>query len=200
MSHPLHKAVGKLLDAALRALPPRIKSRCTLRKDVACCTLGTKERQKDRQNIPLFCCEEKSNKTRFCSVDALVLLDEKIKVIIEIEESKSGLTPVHIFGKLLASGAAKCYVHWTDRDAPVYKDKDVVFIQVLNTSPLPPNTAKLDQWQNIESAMEKLMPIGQISHYKILPGSTRDFAKNNDPGKEFIAQVSRALDGTFGQC
>lgn len=46
-----------------------------------------------KHNLPLFLSNEKSNKTEFCNVDILLIKNEKIKVIIEIEESDD--KPVH---------------------------------------------------------------------------------------------------------
>ena len=73
INHPLHKTIGKLIDNVFG-------EKYGVVKDPACETTKSK-----LQNIPLFCSEEKSNKTELCNVDILMLENGKIKVIVEIE-------------------------------------------------------------------------------------------------------------------
>jgi len=58
--------------------------------------------------LPLFCSEERSYATRYACVDLLILKEQKVKVIMEIEESN--VKPIHIFGKFLTSAMAKYYI------------------------------------------------------------------------------------------
>lgn len=85
MGHPLHKAIGKIIDE--KSLPG-----CKILKDPAC---GGK------QKFPLFSSKRKSRETEYCDVDILILKSNKIRVIIEIEEAN--VKPTQICGKLLTS-------------------------------------------------------------------------------------------------
>ena len=101
-------------------------------KDPACLSGPTPHYVRVPQNIPLFCSKKRGNDTEYCDVDALILLAGKIKVIVEIEESALG--PTQIFGKFLSSAAAQRYIHDADGGDPVYKDEDVLFVQIMDTS------------------------------------------------------------------
>jgi len=113
----LRKAVGvAIADAKLPS--------CVVIRDPAC---------GGDQNIPLFCCREKSSKTEYCDVDLLIMKDNNVRVIVEIEEAN--VTPIYICGKLLASALSSHFIHekW---GAPVEMGDSVLFIQVLDTSKL----------------------------------------------------------------
>lgn len=142
-THPLHQAIGRVLDLCRSSLPAEEQAACVLIKDPACLSGTTPHYVRVPQNIPLFCSEEKGNDTEYCNVDALILLADKIKVIVEIEESALG--PTQIFGKFLSSAAARCYIHDADGGNPVYKDDDVLFVQIMDTSSLKPRSSKRDQ-------------------------------------------------------
>ena len=93
MKHPLHKAIGDMFTGGL--LPGY-----EILKDPAC---------GGEQNIPLFCSEEKSNQTKYCDVDLLIVKSNKIKVIIEIEQAN--IKPTQICGKFLTSALSSFYIH-----------------------------------------------------------------------------------------
>jgi len=149
-THPLHQAIGRLLDVVHDSLPADRRASCTLIKDPACLSGATPNYVRVPQNIPLFCSTAKGNDTEFCNVDALILLGGKIKVIIEIEES--ALSPTQVFGKFLTSAAALCYIHDADGTDPIHKDERVLFVQVMDTSELKPGSSKREQWRNIEAS------------------------------------------------
>ena len=88
--HPLHREIGMALKNYF--------DNQGLILDPAC---------GGNQNIPLFLKGQKSNKTEICNVDAAIIRNNKVKVIIEIEEST--ITPTQICGKLLTSILAKNY-------------------------------------------------------------------------------------------
>jgi len=60
------------------------------------------------QHIPLFCTSEKSRETEYCNVDMMILKNDKIKVIVEIEESN--VKPTQICGKLLTSALSRFFI------------------------------------------------------------------------------------------
>jgi hypothetical protein len=59
--------------------------------------------------IQLFCNSRAEMATRFCSVDAVVLKDGKVKIIIEIEESD--IRPMALSGKVFVSALATHFNH-----------------------------------------------------------------------------------------
>ena len=172
-THPLHLAVGNVLDGVRRSLPDDRREACVLIKDPACVHGDSPDYVRVPQNIPLFCTTVRSNGTEYCNVDALVLLDGRIKVIVEIEESALG--PTQVFGKFLTSAAALCYIHDADGAGAVLKDEQVLFVQVMDTSELKPRSTKREQWRNIESSIRALPPLGSIGQYRLLHGDESDF-------------------------
>lgn len=148
-------------------------------------------RRREAQNIPLFCSDQKSNATEYCNVDALILLGGRIKVIVEIEES--GRKPTHIFGKFLASAAASCYIHEADGGTPIYKDDDVLFVQVMDTTRLKPRSSKKRQWANIGSSIRSLLPMRSVRRYRLLAGDGNDFTPGQQAATSFVECVTAVL-------
>lgn len=190
-SHPLHRAIGCILDSVRQSLPAEQQGACILIKDPACVSQPSPLYVRVPQNIPLFCSAVRSNSTEYCNVDALMLLEGKIKLIVEIEESALG--PTQVFGKFLTSAAAMCYIHDTDGDAPVVKDKRVLFVQILDTSDLKPRSTKRDQWKNIASSIQSLLPLGSVSHYRLIHGDENDFAPGHPMAEQLAECVTAAL-------
>jgi hypothetical protein len=100
MSHLLHTQIGKLIEEALKDIKG-----LKIVKDPACCREG----ETALQQIPLFCKNLKNRKTRYCCVDLLILQDNKIRVIVEIEESD--IKPTQVCGKFLTSALSTYYIH-----------------------------------------------------------------------------------------
>ena len=150
--HSKHEAVANVIEAAL-------PSGFTLIKDEAC---GGKQR------IPLFNSDTKSRKTEYCNVDLLVLKDDKIKMIIEIEESN--VKPTQVCGKFLTSALAKYYIH-NSQDKPIEMGEMVNFIQIVDASKLSKNkTMKPEQWKELANSINKVLPLrdSRITAYWIL--------------------------------
>ncbi len=126
-------------------------------------------------NIPLFCSKEKANSTEYCNVDLLILKNEKIKVIIEIEES--GIIPNKICGKFLTSALSSYYIHESENNRPIDMDNSVAFIQILDTSKLEESTSKKGQFANIEKSIQNVIPVkgNKIDRYRLFFGDSSDF-------------------------
>jgi len=122
--------------------------------------------------VPLFCFEDKSRRTRYCLVDMLMIKDDKIKAIIEIEESN--IKPVQVCGKFLASALSSYYIHRSESNTPIGMSDSVLFIQILDTSKLSEKTSKIDQWEHLEKSIENILPIGKIRNYKLFCGNPVD--------------------------
>jgi len=149
--HPLHKEVADKLESIF---PPN-----SLVKDEAC---------GGNQRIPLFYDKEKSRETEYCNVDLLVLKENKIKAIIEIEESN--VKPTQICGKFLTSALARYYIHENKENEPVEMYNYVAFIQIVDTSKLKKNSAKPKQWKALERSIQGILPLSnsRITSYMLI--------------------------------
>ena len=154
----LHKKVGKIFLGLISEY-----TNLKLIQDPAC-----QEKPGVKQRIPLFCNIEKGRENEFCNVDMLVLKNNKIKIIVEIEESN--VKPTQVCGKFLTSALAKYLIHRTVSKKPVEKDENVMFIQILDTSKLKERTKKIAQWKQLEAQINGFLPLGdsRINNYKIL--------------------------------
>jgi hypothetical protein len=186
-SHPLHQAIGCILDDVHRSLPEDRRGACVLIKDPVCVRSPSRHYVRVPQNIPLFWSVFRSNATEYCNVDALILLGGRIKVIVEIEESARG--PIQVFGKFLTSAAALCYIHDADGAGPALKEERVLFVQIMDTSDLKPRSAKREQWKNIELSIRSLLSLGSISQYHLIHGDEKDFT----PGQPVATQLAACL-------
>ncbi|MBE0513137.1 hypothetical protein IBX38_08820 [Candidatus Bathyarchaeota archaeon] len=149
----MHETIGDIFEDFL---PPH----CSLIRDKAC---GGKQR------IPLFCSAEKSRATEYCNVDLLVLKGNKIRIIVEIEESN--VKPTQICGKFLTSALANYYIHNSKRNEPIEMDSSVAFIQVVDTSKLVKDkTSKFEQWKALEESINRITPLknSRITSYRLL--------------------------------
>lgn len=142
MSHPLHRAIGKALDAA------RLDG-CEIVKDPAC---------GGDQNVPLFVSKSKSHATEYCNVDILVLKGGRIRVIVEIEETN--ILPTQICGKFLTSALTSCYLHAKHGNSEVCMGESVLFVQVVDSSKLKQGkTSKLRQFEYIMDSIRAILPL-----------------------------------------
>lgn len=147
--HPLHKVVGDLLKEFAE------KNNYEAIRAPECG--GDK-------NIPLFR-EKKSNDQEMCNVDAILLKDNKVVVVIEIEESN--IKPTHICGKYLATALSKRYIPNTESNAIELDNKSVNFIQILDTKSLKQASKKPIQFNNIKEDLKRNL-CGCIKNYEII--------------------------------
>ena len=130
------------------------------------------------QNIPLFLTDVKSNETEICNVDFMMLKNDRIKIILEIEETN--IKPTQILGKFMASALAKFYIHKTKKYKKIEMADNVCFIQILTTDPLKPNSDKREQWNKIEKALKEVLPTlkTNIKTYRLFYGGSIDIDLN----------------------
>lgn len=160
MTHPLHEIIGESINDEI--LPG-----CKVIKDPAC---------GGRQHIPLFCSEKKSRETEYCNVDLLITKDNKIKVIIEIEEAN--IKPTQICGKFLTAALAPYFIHASEKNKRIGMADSVLFIQILDTSKLRiEKTSKTKQWERIEESLRNIAPMkgSKINSYKLFYGNKSNF-------------------------
>jgi len=150
-----HEIIGDIFEEALHERP-----HYSLIRDKAC---------GGEQRIPLFSTAEKSRETEYCNVDLLVLSENKIRMIVEIEESN--VKPTQICGKFLTSALANYYIHDSKRNKPVEMNGSVAFIQIVDTSKLVKSkTTKFKQWKALEKSINTITPLknSKITSYKLL--------------------------------
>ena len=157
----MHKRIADIFEEALREQP-----HYRLIRDEAC---------GGRQRIPLFNTAQKSRKTEYCNVDLLVLKQNKIKMIVEIEESN--VKPTQICGKFLTSALTNYYIHTSEKNEPIGMDDSVTFIQIVDTSKLvKERTAKPQQWKVLEESINSIIPVknSRITSYMLLTADKLD--------------------------
>ena len=173
MEHPFHKKIGDLINNT-------VFPGCKIIKDSAC---------GGNQHIPLFCSKERSRETGYCNVDLLITVDNKIKVIIEIEEAN--IKPTQICGKFLTSALSKYFIHESENNSLVRMADSVLFIQILDTLKLKiDKTAKTKQWNKIKNSIQSIIPLKEssISQYEIFYGNKEKLDK-----KKLIDCISEFL-------
>ena len=131
---------------------------------------------------------ERSRGTKFTEVDLLILEENKIKVIIEIEESN--VKPIHLFGKFLASAMSKYYIYGNKDVSPIGMAESVFFIQILDTFSLKDESAKYKQWRLIEESIQSIIPVRgrSISKFRLIFGNKDDFAEFGEKRNTFWYQ------------
>ncbi len=174
MPHRLHEVIS---DLAAEVMPPH----CTLVKDPAC---------RGNQRIPLFCSDRRSLETKYCDVDLLVLKDNRIRLIVEIEESN--VKPTQIAGKFLTAALASHFIHDQHGVTAIPKDLRLAFFQFVDTTRLKVKSVKRKQWSNIECSIRSILPLGGIVEYRLFCGDTTEFlGPGRTPITEAILQTCR---------
>jgi hypothetical protein len=177
VAHPLHCAVADFLDPLVASLG------CKFVTDPAC---------RGNQRIPLFLSSDRRRDTWLCDVDALVLAGDEVRLIVEVDESN--VKPTHLAGKFLTSAMSRFYIHRTEGDVPRPMHRDCCFLQFVSTLDLEPKSRKVHQWRNIEAAIRKLPPIGDVREYHLFCGTPAD-GLDADTQQQVTEVVSRVLSG-----
>lgn len=175
MSYPLHKKIADIIQSKLS----NKRLDYNIIKSPEC---------GGNQKIPLYLTDD----SEICEVDLVILKDNRIKVIIEIEESD--ITPVHICGKILASSLSSYYFYKSKGEGPIKMDDSVLFIQILDTSSLPSGTSKDNQFKSLDKSIQNIVPIkdGKIDNYKIFFGDI-DYFEKEDNKENFLKYIINFL-------
>jgi len=169
--HRLHKRIYTIIKAAL----PVAKG-YSLHADYSC----SGSRRSGITRIPLFLGPGKSRISQLCYVDLIILQHRAIKVLVEIEES--GRQPTKILGKFLTSAIATHFAHPSLSPAPIPKDKKVLFVQIISSDDLRPNTSRRRQWQSIGEFIRAMVRKGNVKgifDYRLLVGKPSEFRTNS---------------------
>jgi hypothetical protein len=140
------------------------------------------------QRLQLFCRNEKSNPTKYCHVDGLILDAGCVKVIIEIEESGgSNIRPISLYGKLFPSALSS---HFIDDSGCYPFATSVAFVQIVRTK----LEQKIEQCKNLQESINCALSkkISSVSDYQIFYGDESDFTEGDDRN-ELIAHVRDLL-------
>lgn len=163
--HKLHQVVGKIITRNFGKYA---------KLDYACCKSEDFKRQ-----LPLFSSEETSRETQLCKVDIILVSEDKVKVVIEIEES--GRIPTKICGKFLTTGLAKLYK--PHKGSILLLASPLLFIQVLSSKGIPKKSSIPNQLHNIEMAMRKINNVDGRQMYYLLFAGDPDTFESKQGGK-----------------
>ncbi|MCX6653862.1 MAG: hypothetical protein NTY03_01940 [Candidatus Bathyarchaeota archaeon] len=105
--------------------------------------------------LPLFYDKSKKRETRFCNVDMLIY-EDTVKVIFEIEETD--FKPTKVFGKFLTSALSRFY-NYGKYVIPI--DDDMMFIQILDSTKLKPETRKFKQFEYLAKAINERLTLNK---------------------------------------
>src|ERR1700733_3166050 len=156
--HPLHRLIAQILVGT-----EMVGGQPLLGKDCG-----------GNQHIQLFCGGQAARATRFCSVDAIVLKEGKVKIVIEIEERD--IRPTALCGKVVVSCLASHFIH-QGTSFPLAEDD--MFLQVMDTSKLSSNASKLDQCRYLNEAIRKTLStgVGNLREYELFYGDIAEFER-----------------------
>jgi hypothetical protein len=182
--HPLHESIGKALKSVYGGYA---------KLDTAC--LGASSSEGERCRLPLFLLEKdevgkdltgvKSERV-MCNVDAMIYHNNQIKVIIEIEEADN--KPTQVLGKYLTTAISTHYIAGENAPEPL---KDVLFIQIIDTSGLSANSHKPNKFDIIDAKIKDIAnaindSTGTVSEYQL-------HSINGKDDKDGITAVSEAI-------
>jgi trans-aconitate methyltransferase len=172
LDHPLHRLIGEIVSQVH-------VTNAEVVLDMAC---------GGQQKVQLFCSEERSFQSCLCHVDAAILFNDRLKVIIEIEESD--IRPVHLCGKVFVTALATHFIHRTKCRQMA---DNVSFIQVIDTSNKSENASKLPQCRFLESRIQNLLHSASINmRYDIFYGGIAQFQGIEDQ-TELLEHIRHAL-------
>lgn len=158
MDHKLHKEIGiEILELKLDNLKIILDSACM-----------NKPGNIEVHDISLFS-GKKSNMTKLCNVDALIMQDNEVKVIIEIDESNT--SPNQICGKYMTSAFSDRY-HYNDDNIYIH-EKSVLFIQIIDTKKFPKMSKKEEKLKLIEKKIGE-NTLGIIKKYALLTDKNKE--------------------------
>lgn len=150
--HPLHRKVAVEIRRHIAAC-----ANAELLCDPAC-------DDTPRQRLPLFIGAEKGRDRWMCNVDLLVRLSDRVRVIVEIEESS--FRPTTILGKFLQAALADHFIHDKQPNRVVPYGDRVLFVQVLDGKKCLKSGSRKDaQAELITWQIRRLLPLGRIAEY-----------------------------------
>jgi Domain of unknown function (DUF4177) len=148
--------------------------------------------------LPLFADARRCRESNYCWIDACIVgTPSTVTTVIEIEQS--GIpAPAKLGGKLLPIALARYLDH--DATGRVPLDSHVAFIQVINSENVKDASRKLMQYRKFEADVKRLLPIGSVAEYHVIPGTPAEFEGGAEPAKRLVAALQRLLTLRQGRC
>jgi len=120
------------------------------------------------RRIQLFSTQVKSRATNYCWPDIVITEYGIARLGLEIEQTGI-VSPGRIGGKLVPT-ALSSHVQSGDLGRqPVPLSDAFSFIQIVNTALLPPGSRKQLQYQNLQASIRRLLPLGCVHRYFLVP-------------------------------
>ncbi len=177
--HPLRATIEDILEKVLTTLDD---------KSIELVKVGN---ENSNVKIPLYFVDEAGRSASYCNVDALILKDDRIRIIFEVEEGE--IDAVRVCGNYLASAFSQFHIHKEKNGGRrIMMGSNVTFLQIIS-APITKNgkTSKADQLENIETSIRsKPIKDSYIKDYYLLVGTPDDFRNNSS---EFTSIVTKAL-------
>lgn len=177
MPHPLHEAIAALLEAVT---PTQGR-------------LIVDDAANGKQHIPLYLTENICREHRLCCVDAMILVDDQVRLLVEIEESN--VKPTQVAGKFLTSALAGHYVHRKE-ERSIQTLEGISFLQVVSAAKFKKNSKKKAQLALLAEAIQNELPLGSVSRYELFVGKTPDFYQGGSQYSGVSDFVKQALAPT----
>jgi len=131
---------------------------------------------------------KKSQESNFCDVDAILLKDKDLAVVIEIEESKDD--PTTIFGKYTTTAMSDCHI--IGKEEIKIAKKSVRFIQIIDTkNQNEQKTKMIKKYRLIEDEINDNL-YGSVKSYKIICVNGKRIKEKNIFNK-FEEEFNKAL-------
>jgi hypothetical protein len=172
--HPLHQAIGDVLRSIER---PGIQ----VLLDAACGGKG--------QQIRLFGDEPVGNSSCLAWVDAAIIINGEITVVLEIEESN--VRPLYLCGKVFATALCNYSSRGGHR---VPMAPSMLFIQVIR-SPKSIKSAKLKQCEYLEKTINQIFRMldHRVHSYSFHYGLPDSFQRGSD-GEVLRSEIAAFID------
>lgn len=154
MREDIHNSIASL-TATLFHNPPRFQVTCAHECG------GSRRPQ-------LFGIDSKRREHAYCWPDILITRDREVRLILEIEQTGI-VSPGKIGSKLLPISVSN-YLYSKDIGAePIPMSEGLTFVQIVNTAHLPAGSRKIDQYENLQSSIRSLLPLGRVRDYYLFP-------------------------------
>jgi hypothetical protein len=174
----LHKLVGNIINNYCNN---NLNSNLLAFQDFACMPSS-------KQKIPLFILDIKKRETNLCNVDIIIVKNNKIKIVIEVDESD--IKPTQICGKFLTTALSNRYEHNNGKKVKYLFSNKYLFIQIIKLDPKK-NSKKEIQIRNLESGIKAIKLSKKTVMYKIIYGAIRDFQIAGTKRKELLRTLKQ---------
>jgi hypothetical protein len=128
----------------------------------------------------------------YCNADAILVKSEKIRFILEIEES--GINPTKVCGKFLTSALSRYFIHDVFKNEKIPINNNATFVQIMDSSKLPEKTSIIRKGEILENSIRDILPVkgSKITNYRLLFfKGDEDFSKESKKKAELKQIIMR---------